>query len=823
MGKLSDADSFESGIQRRPANVPVKQPETWGEMFKAWPKTTLCIVSNEFCERFSYYGMRTVLTLYLLNVLKFSDSVSTIAFNGFTVLCYFTPLFGSIVADGYVGKFKTIFVVSIVYAIGQILLALASTQNSESSIHPWVDIVGLVTIGFGTGGIKPCVASFGGDQFEPGQERMLSLFFSVFYFSINAGSMISTFISPIFRSKSCLGQDSCYPMAFGIPAVLMIVATMLFMAGSFSYKKPPPKDNIYGEVWRLFKGALKNRGKGPKRDHWCEYYLVTHTCDNDEKCQELKREKNDQSVCQKVNFVDDVKSLLRVLIMFLPVPIFWALYDQQGSVWLIQAIQMDCRIWGNTLLLPDQTQTLNAVLILVFIPIFQVIIYPIIGKIITLTPLRKMVAGGVIAAGAFVVSGFVQIQVNKTLATLPPDSSAYISVMNTFGPEYNCTLNITLGDQHRSLLPGESINDNKHLQQKLTFESKEGSVSFAIKYVNCAKNPANPLLTYTDTVSGGDIFNLVIGPKGSYMFKVDPDKPTEGTGESSMSVTVQVDDRGNYTKNLCFCRITKDTDKDHPCNPQVPSDFYYYEQKYNDGKKEDFQSLLPVIDSKGISSFATISKFKPLKPGDWNLYFLNETAKSVGMKSLSKTQIHVEYTNVKFSNTKQGGVRSLIITGKNGTYEHYINVLVPDNTVSILWQVPQIFIITVAEILFSITGYEFAYSQSAPSMKAMVQGMWLLTTAVGDTIIVIIAAFNIFSNPAVAAFVYAGLMMVVILIFALMSIFYYEYKYYTGVDDDDNVLIEDDAISTALVKDAVDIGTAHHNNKAYEDEWDTRF
>ncbi|VDO54900.1 unnamed protein product [Haemonchus placei] len=142
-----------------------------------------------------------VLILYLLNVLKFTESQSTIFFNSFTVLCYLTPLLGSIIADGYIGKFWTIFFVSILYACGQVILAVASINNKESSIHPWMDLAGLIIIGFGTGGIKPCVSAFGGDQFEIGQDRMLSLFFSMFYFSINAGSMISTFISPIFRCK----------------------------------------------------------------------------------------------------------------------------------------------------------------------------------------------------------------------------------------------------------------------------------------------------------------------------------------------------------------------------------------------------------------------------------------------------------------------------------------------------------------------------------------------------------------------------------------------------------------------------------------------
>jgi dipeptide/tripeptide permease len=97
--------------------------------------------------------------------------------------------------------FRTIFIVSIVYAIGQIILAFVSTKSSGSNLHPWIDFLGLFVIAIGTGGIKPCVSPFGGDQFDPYQTRMISIFFSVFYFSINAGSMISTFITPIFRGE----------------------------------------------------------------------------------------------------------------------------------------------------------------------------------------------------------------------------------------------------------------------------------------------------------------------------------------------------------------------------------------------------------------------------------------------------------------------------------------------------------------------------------------------------------------------------------------------------------------------------------------------
>lgn len=89
-----------------------------------------------------------------------------------------------------------------------------------------LSILGLFLIAVGTGGIKPCVSSFGGDQFVlPQQERQLQRFFSVFYFSINAGSVLSSFLTPMLREYHCLGSnEDCYPLAFGLPAALMIAS-----------------------------------------------------------------------------------------------------------------------------------------------------------------------------------------------------------------------------------------------------------------------------------------------------------------------------------------------------------------------------------------------------------------------------------------------------------------------------------------------------------------------------------------------------------------------------------------------------------------------
>ena len=86
--------------------------KAWGRVKKfllcknAFPSSIYYIVGNEFCERFSYYGMKAILILYLTRVLAFGDNTATAVFHSFSMLCYFTPLFGAMMADGWLGKYR---------------------------------------------------------------------------------------------------------------------------------------------------------------------------------------------------------------------------------------------------------------------------------------------------------------------------------------------------------------------------------------------------------------------------------------------------------------------------------------------------------------------------------------------------------------------------------------------------------------------------------------------------------------------------------------------------------------------------------------------
>uniref|UniRef100_A0A8C2CGG7 Solute carrier family 15 member 2 n=1 Tax=Cyprinus carpio TaxID=7962 RepID=A0A8C2CGG7_CYPCA len=277
-----------------------------------YPVSIAFIVVNEFCERFSYYGMKAVLTLYFIHYLNWDKDLSTAVYHAFSSLCYFTPLLGALIADSWLGKFKTIIYLSIVYVIGHVVKSVGAIPDvGDSTLHIALSMVGLVLIAFGTGGIKPCVAAFGGDQFDEENTEERTKFFSIFYMSINAGSVLSTIVTPILRGDvKCFGGD-CYALAFGVPAALMVIALVVFISGSGLYKKSPPEGNVLVRVCKCIGFAIQNRWrnskKSPKKSHWLDW----------------AEEKYPKRLIQ------EIKMVFRVLVLYIPLPMFWALFDQQ--------------------------------------------------------------------------------------------------------------------------------------------------------------------------------------------------------------------------------------------------------------------------------------------------------------------------------------------------------------------------------------------------------------------------------------------------------------------------------------------------------------
>lgn len=312
------------------------------------------IIGNEAAERFSFYGMKAILTIfmtkYLMDSYGYKDVMSPDEaktwYHMFTSAVYFTPIFGAIIADYFLGKYKTILSLSIVYCLGHVALAMDETRLGLA--------IGLSLIAIGAGGIKPCVSAHVGDQFGKSNHHLLEKVFGWFYFSINLGAFTSTLMTPIMLKY--YGPH----LAFGIPGGLMLLATWVFWIGRSRFVHIPAGGKAF---------------------------------------------------VQEVFSKEGIKSVSSLFLIYLFVAMFWALFDQTGSAWVLQAQKMD-RDWLGITWLPSQIQAINPILIMAFIPLFTFVIYPALNKMFKLTPLRKISIGLFVTVPAFLIPAWIESRLN---------------------------------------------------------------------------------------------------------------------------------------------------------------------------------------------------------------------------------------------------------------------------------------------------------------------------------------------------------------------------------------------------------------------------
>jgi POT family proton-dependent oligopeptide transporter len=311
------------------------------------------IIGNEAAERFSFYGMRTILVVYMTGFLlnrqggldPMSENDAKGWFHLFVSAVYFLPFFGAILSDAFLGKYRTILWLSLVYCAGSFTLALDGTRLGLAA--------GLILIAMGSGGIKPCVSANVGDQFGPRNRHLLSKAFGWFYFSINFGSFFSTLLTPWLLERH--GPR----VAFGVPGVFMALATLVFWLGRNKFVRVPPA------------------GK--------EFLRETFSRDN-------------------------LRLVLGLVPLFLAQAVFWSLWDQSGSAWVLQAKKMDLTTFGFTWL-PSQVQAVNPILILLLIPVCSYGLYPALNRVFTLTPLRKIGLGLFLMVPSFVLAAWIESEI----------------------------------------------------------------------------------------------------------------------------------------------------------------------------------------------------------------------------------------------------------------------------------------------------------------------------------------------------------------------------------------------------------------------------
>ena len=241
--------------------------------------------------------------------------------------------------------------------------------------------IGLLMIAMGAGGIKPCVSTNVGDQFGETNKHLLTRALTgLRFFARNSGSALSTLLIPWLLEPYKAAPDGLFAklspsivsflesprlhspdIAFGLPGIFMVIATIFFWAGRKKFVHIPPVG------LRTYAREIFNKETG--------------------------------------------KILLNILIPVPFVAIFWALWQQNFSSWILQAESMDRHLFGVEWL-SSQIQTVNPIFILIMLPVFSYWLYPAVEKVVRLTPLRKIGAGLFVTAASFFLVAMIQTRID---------------------------------------------------------------------------------------------------------------------------------------------------------------------------------------------------------------------------------------------------------------------------------------------------------------------------------------------------------------------------------------------------------------------------
>jgi proton-dependent oligopeptide transporter, POT family len=392
--------------------------------FSRLPRQIPYIIGNEGCERFSFYGMRNILTPFLVSSLLLyapeaeRAGIAKDVFHTFVIGVYFFPLLGGWLADRFFGKYQTVFWMSIIYCIGH--ACLAAFEDNRTGFY-----TGLFLIALGSGGIKPLVVSFVGDQFDQSNKHLAKIVFDAFYWIINFGSFFASLLMPIFLRH--FGAS----VAFGIPGALMFIATVIFWAGRKKYVHVPPAAPNPDSFFRVVRTALLTQLPGVGRpglrvamiglllgavaiafmgrlgfvSAMCLVIVFAIGFGGFGASMQLDRARGAHSD----EAVEGVLAVLRILIVFALVTPFWSLFDQKASTWILQANEMTRPDWFQ----PAQMQALNPILVLILIPLNNAVLYPFLRRLgYEPTALRRMGTGIAFSGLAWIAAGAVQLAID---------------------------------------------------------------------------------------------------------------------------------------------------------------------------------------------------------------------------------------------------------------------------------------------------------------------------------------------------------------------------------------------------------------------------
>ena len=694
-------------------------PESTTKMPKAIPT----ILINEAAERFAFYGVVAIQTVFMVNYLinwegkpaNFTEAKAMEWIHSFKALVYFVPIIGALISDIFLGKFKTIIPFSILYCCGFIALIADQTYTGA--------IIGFSLIALGTGIIKPCISANVGDQFSRTNENLMSKVFSWFYFSINLGSFVAMALIPVLLDK--FGPE----VAFAVPGVFMVIATLTYWTGRKKLVHIPAKGSEFKKETFSAEGL-----KAVAKLFFCIYIFVA---------------------------------------------IFWALFDQTTSKWVLQAEKMDLNLMGFTLL-PSQLQAVNPLLVMALIPLFAYLIYPVVGKVIKVTPLRKIAAGFFVAAMAFAISASIDTKLKGGdifKFTSSEKTKSFTTAMmidgNRDGGGWSSS------DQPSEEEPQELIVRLRERKQwdvsqinliPETVFSSDGIVDVlksikedVKKELTAAKSKAVEL----DVSDESDLSVEVLKERVKIVNAAIKDVKKTAKGYKSdrrnaqmltsareiaqkaiehVDADVMLLDNAMYMPKEISVYAADLTDKlipfliDEMASKKEELEASLEKEK-NDEKIAEMQSELADLTEKLSDMSQTAIKCGWIWLGD---IAVNTDGQPVALDfdSMKATHVLVQVRSnygapkVRIGEFEINTTESMPAVSEEVTAQIWPNVAAIGFKPNIIWQVIAYILITAAEVMLSITVLEFSYTQAPKKMKSFISSISLLSITLGNFFVI---------------------------------------------------------------------------------------
>eukprot|EP01084_Bolivina_argentea_P003568 6712_1 len=394
------------------------------------PKLLFAVTASiltTFCNGLSYYGIGGSLNLFLQTELNQSKADASINTTLFTGTRFFITIVGAVIADSFLGRFKTIIIALCIFLIGTIGVAIISIQLSPKTVYEVTTTeqmlfwFALYLVAFGSGGIGPNNGSLGAEQFEfdeksqneniikseyktmenKNEETKSKLskykesFFQWRYFSNNCATLLS------YSVIAYLCQDISFGIGYSIPAIVILFGLIIFILPSKVYYKFKPKGSVLIKFLKILFYILCKQNKKLRRYKWRE--------------------------------IQDVKNMLSIFPFWICYVIYFSVWSQLNTLIYAQGCQLNYHIDSLNWNFPITALSIFGIItVLILIPLFDRYLFPMFRKYgIKVTMLRKMGAGFIFAILSMICAGIVEIY--RKNASL---SNIHVSVCNSNDDEH---------------------------------------------------------------------------------------------------------------------------------------------------------------------------------------------------------------------------------------------------------------------------------------------------------------------------------------------------------------------------------------------------